>query len=124
LSAASVGALVALEAGRTALAAPLVLVAPALGFGRRWVEKLPPGDALAFFDHGEERELLIHRRFFEDLARVDADEHPPSTPVIVIMGRRDESVPIESSRTSGAAGRSPAGFAKGLCQQHLGAPLP
>jgi pimeloyl-ACP methyl ester carboxylesterase len=94
----SLGALVALEAGRTALAAPLVLVAPALGFGRRWIEKLPLGDTLAFFHHGEERELLIHRRFFEDMARVDADEHPPSTPVIVIMGRRDESVPIEIVR--------------------------
>lgn len=94
----SLGALVALEAGRTALAAPLVLIAPALGFGGRWIEKLPPGDTLPFFHHGEERELLIHRRFFEDMARVDADREPPATPVVVIMGRRDESVPIDLVR--------------------------
>jgi pimeloyl-ACP methyl ester carboxylesterase len=90
----SLGALVALEAGRAALAAPLVLIAPALGLGRRWIEKLPTGPALPFFHHGEERELLIHRHFFEDMTRVEADRDPPSTPVIVIMGRRDESVPI------------------------------
>ena len=109
----SLGALVALEAGRMALAAPLVLVAPALGFGRRWVEKLPPGDALAFFHHGEEREVLIHRRFFEDMARVDADEHPPSTPVIVIMGQRDESVPIEIVRAVWRRWRESGGLREG-----------
>ena len=90
----SLGALVALEAGRTALAAPLVLVAPALGFGSRWTEKLPPGETVAFFHHGEGKELLIHRRFFEAMAGVDADRNPPSTPVTVIMGRHDESVPF------------------------------
>ncbi len=94
----SLGALVALEAGRAALAAPLVLIAPALGFGDRWIEKLPPGNTLPFFHHGEDRELEIHRRFFEDMTRVDADLHPPATPVIVIMGGKDESVPIELVR--------------------------
>jgi pimeloyl-ACP methyl ester carboxylesterase len=94
----SLGALVALEAGRTALAAPLVLIAPALGLRRRWIEGLPPGNALPFFHHGEERDLLIHRRFFDDMARVETDRDPPVTPVIVIMGRQDESVPIELVR--------------------------
>ncbi len=111
----SLGALVALEAGRTALAAPLVLVAPALGFGRRWVEKLPPGDALAFFHHGEGRELPIHRRFFEDMARVDADEHPPSTPVTVIMGTGDESVPIEIVRRVWRRWKDSGGLPEGSC---------
>lgn len=91
----SLGALVALEAGRTALAAPLVLIAPALGFGRRWTEKLPPGDTLPFFHHGEGKDLFIHRRFFEAMARADADREPPPTPVTVIMGRHDESVPFD-----------------------------
>jgi pimeloyl-ACP methyl ester carboxylesterase len=90
----SLGALVALEAGRTALAAPLVLIAPALGFGSRWTEKLPPGEAIPFFHHGEGKDLLVHRRFFEAMAGVDADTDPPATPVTVIMGRRDESVPF------------------------------
>jgi len=90
----SLGALVALEAGRTALAAPLVLIAPALGLRRRWIERLPPGDPLPFIHHGEERELFIHRRFFEEMTQVEADRDPPVTPAIVIMGRQDESVPI------------------------------
>src|SRR6476660_2646782 len=72
----SLGAIVALEAGRRALAAPLVLIAPALGFGSRWVEKLPPGETLRFFHDGEEKDLLIHRRFFEDMAGVEADREP------------------------------------------------
>ncbi len=90
----SLGALVALEAGRVALAAPLVLIAPALGFGNRWTEKLPPGETVPFFHHGEGKDLLIHRRFFEAMAGVDADRDPPAMPVTVIMGRRDESVPF------------------------------
>jgi pimeloyl-ACP methyl ester carboxylesterase len=94
----SLGALVALQAGRTALAAPLALIAPALGFGRRWLEKLPPGDTIPFFHHGEGKDLRIHRRFFEVMAAADADRDPPPTPVTVIMGRHDESVPFDLVR--------------------------
>ena len=94
----SLGALVALEAGRTALAAPLVLIAPALGFRRRWIEKLPPGEMLPFFHHGEGKDLLIHRRFFEAMAGTESDRDPPGMPVTIVMGRRDESVPFEVVR--------------------------
>ncbi len=92
----SLGALVALETARVALKAPLVLVAPALGLGERWVEELAPGDPLLFFHHGEGRELPIHRRFFEEMTRVEADREPPPVPVTVLMGRRDESVAFET----------------------------
>ena len=92
----SLGALVALEAARIALHAPLVLVAPALGLGERWVEKLPREDPAVFFHHGEGRELPIHRRFFEEMTRVVADREPPPVSVAVLMGRRDESVPFEA----------------------------
>ena len=94
----SLGALVALEAGRTALAAPLVLIAPALGFGKRWTEKLPSGETVPFFHHGEGKDVLIHRQFFEAMARVDADRDPPAMPATVIMGRHDESVPFSLVR--------------------------
>ena len=57
-------------------------------------EKLPPGDNIPFFHHGEGKELLIHRRFFESMALVDADSDPPATPVTIIMGRHDESDPF------------------------------
>lgn len=91
----SLGALVALELARRGVRAPLVLIAPALGFGRRWTEKLPAGDPLSFFHYGEEREMPIHRAFFEQMARLDVDREPPPVPVTILMGRKDESVPFE-----------------------------
>jgi len=90
----SLGALVAIEASRRGLRAPLLLIAPAIGFGRRWVDKLPPGDPLKFFHHAEGRDLPIRRGFFEGLAAVENDDEPPTVPVIVVMGSRDESVPV------------------------------
>ena len=94
----SLGALVALAAADVAPEAPLVLIAPALGFGRRWIEKLPAGDPVLFFHHGENREMPIHRAFFERMAASSADREPPSAPVTVLMGARDESVPIDAVR--------------------------
>ncbi len=90
----SLGALVALEASRRGVRAPLVLIAPALGFGPRWTYKLPPGDLVNWFHHGEGRDLPIHRRFFEQMAQVDADRDAPQVRVTVLMGKRDESVPF------------------------------
>ncbi len=90
----SLGALVALAAARLGVAAPLVLIAPALGFGSRWIEKLAPGDPVPFFHHGEGRAIPIHRRFFESMARVDVDREPPPQKVVVVMGEADESVPF------------------------------
>jgi hypothetical protein len=94
----SLGALAALEVCRRGAAAPLLLIAPALGFGKRWVEKLPAGDPLSFFHHAAEKELPIHRRFFERLAALEADLRPPPAPVTVVMGSRDESVPVDLVR--------------------------
>ena len=94
----SLGAVAALEVARLGAKAPLLLIAPAIGFGRRWTEKLPPGDPLLFFHPGEERELPIHRRFFEDLAERNDDAAPPAVPVVVVMGSSDESVPVDHVR--------------------------
>jgi uncharacterized protein len=90
----SLGALVALSAARRGLKAPLCLIAPAVGFGERWTENLPPGQMLSFFHHGEGRELPIHRKFFEQMAGLAVDRDPPTERVTVVMGRRDESVPF------------------------------
>ena len=92
----SLGAMVALAVARIALHAPLLLLAPALGFGRRWAEALPPGDPVTIFHHGAGRELTVHRRFFEEMASVEVDREPPPVPVVILMGRRDESVPFEA----------------------------
>lgn len=94
----SLGAIAALEASRLGARAPLVLIAPAIGFGRRWTEKLPPGDPLFFFHHAEGKDLPIHRRFFEELAVRAPDEQPPAVPVVVVMGTNDESVPFDHVR--------------------------
>jgi len=95
----SLGALIALDVARLAPAPALVLIAPALGFGSRWLEKLPPGDTLPFFHHGAGRELPIHRRFFEQMAALDLESHPPPMAVSIVMGERDESVPFEGVRS-------------------------
>jgi alpha-beta hydrolase superfamily lysophospholipase len=94
----SLGALIALEVARRAPAAPLVLIAPALGFGARWIDRLPAGDSIPVFHFGEERQIPIHRRFFEQMARAETDGRPPAVPVISIMGSRDESVPVDQVR--------------------------
>jgi uncharacterized protein len=91
----SLGALVALQASRQSKGVPLVLIAPALGFGRRWIEKLAPGDPVMFFHFDQERELPIHRRFFDEMAALTVDRNPPEALVTVIMGAKDESVPYE-----------------------------
>ena len=92
----SLGALVALSLAKSAAGpkTPLVLVAPALAFGERWASKLPEGDPLPLFHHGEGRELPIHRQFFLGMADVSVDDDPPPVPVSVVMGTNDESVPF------------------------------
>jgi len=91
----SLGALVALAAARRGLNVPLVLIAPALGFGSRWLEKLAPGDPVRFFHHGQNRDLEIHRRFFEQMAQLKIDREAPAQRVTVLMGASDESVPFD-----------------------------
>ena len=94
----SLGALVALDLARLAPPASLVLLAHALGFCERWLDKLPPVVPVPFFHLGEERELAIHRRFFESMARLDVESEPPPISTTVIMGARDESVPFDGVR--------------------------
>ena len=98
MAGSSLGALVALALARHLPAVPLVLIAPALGFGRRWIEKLPPGDPVPFFHHGANREIPIHRKFFTGMAGRCVEAAPPAAPVSVVMGARDESVPIDAVR--------------------------
>ena len=92
--------MVALDVARIAPAPALVLIAPALGFGGRWTQKLPAGDSIPFFHHGEGRELAIHRRFFEQMAALDLEGDPPPMPVTIVMGEKDESVPFEGVRAA------------------------
>jgi alpha-beta hydrolase superfamily lysophospholipase len=91
----SLGALVALEVVRQGIAAPLVLIAPAIGVADQWLKRLPPGDPIRVFNHALGAEAPIHRKFFEQVSRVDVDREPPAVPVTILMGRQDESVPFD-----------------------------
>jgi pimeloyl-ACP methyl ester carboxylesterase len=111
----SLGALVALSLSENlgSLCSPLVLVAPALGFGERWKEKLPEGEEFDLFHHGEERSLPIHRRFFEQMAHVRVDDAPPPVAVSVVMGTDDETVPYAQVATAWARWEASGRLAKG-----------
>ena len=111
----SLGALVALSLSEISgsRSCPLVLVAPALGFGERWKEKLPESDDFELFHHGEERPLPIHRRFFEEMALVRVDENPPPVPVSVVMGTDDETVPYAQVAGAWARWEGSGRLAKG-----------
>lgn len=91
----SLGALVALEAANRGIAAPLVLIAPAFGIADRWASWVPEGDPIEVYNWALDRKAPIHRAFFEQMSRVEVDRDPPRAPVVVIMGRRDESVPFD-----------------------------
>jgi predicted esterase YcpF (UPF0227 family) len=90
----SLGALVALEVVHRGARAPLVLIAPALGVARRWKERLPDGDPVSVFNHARGENAPIHRAFFEQIMKVHVDADPPPVRVVVIMGRKDETVPF------------------------------
>ena len=110
----SLGALVALAAASAgSLTAPLVLVAPAMGFGRRWIDKAAPGDPVRFYHYGQGRELEVHRHFFQQMADSAIDDAPPPQRVVVVMGEEDESVPyagvVEAWNRWEASGRLAAG---------------
>ena len=94
----SLGALMALAVVRRGLVLPLVLIAPAVGFGERWRTKLPDGDPILIFNHALGTEAPIHRAFFEQMADVDVDRDPPPSRVTAIMGTDDASVPFEQVR--------------------------
>lgn len=94
----SLGAMVALEVVRRGGTLPLVLIAPAIGVGELWISRIPPEGPLKVFHHARGREVWIHRAFFEEMAGVESDRDPPATPVVIVIGDGDESIPIERVR--------------------------
>ena len=94
----SLGALIALEVVRRGIVAPLVLIAPAVGVGERWITKLPAGDPVLVFNHARNGDAPIHRAFFERLADIKPEAEPPPVRVSIVMGRKDETVPFSLVR--------------------------
>lgn len=111
----SLGGLAALAAGERLGTAcpPLLLVAPAVGFGERWLSRLPPGEFVELVHHAEGRTVPVHRAFFEEMAALTVGFQPPPARVGVVSGTRDESVPIEAVRETWSrwltTGRLPKG---------------
>ena len=81
--------------GRVENPSHIVLIAPPLGMASRWITILPAGDPITVFNHARNADAPIHRAFFERMARVEVDRDPPSQPVVVIIGRNDETVPFD-----------------------------
>lgn len=94
----SLGSLVALELVRRGIHAPLVLIAPAVGVGDRWATRLAAGDPVRVFNHAVGGEAEIHRAFFDEMNHVQPEKIAPAVPVMVIMGREDETVPFSMVR--------------------------
>lgn len=94
----SLGALIALEVVRRGIVAPLVLIAPAVGVGERWITKLPAGDPVLVFNHARNGDAPIHRAFFERLTDIKPEAEPPPVRVSIVMGRKDETVPFSLVR--------------------------
>lgn len=91
----SLGSLIALATARRGIGVPLVLIAPAFGAARRWQMKIADADPVTVFNFARNAEVPIHRKFFEQMTRLDVDDDPPPSPVTAIMGRNDQTVPFE-----------------------------
>jgi len=76
-----------------------VLIAPGLGVGKRWGSRIPPGDPVYVFNYEANGQAAIHRAFFEQMKNVEPEAAAPAAPVVVIMGRHDETVPFELVRS-------------------------
>ncbi len=95
IAGSSLGALIALEVAHRGSAAPLVLIAPALGISERWREKTPAGDPIVVYNHARGGDAPIHRLFFEQMMSLRIDDQPPPVPVTIVMGRNDETIPFD-----------------------------
>lgn len=93
----SLGALVALELVQRGVRAPVVLIAPAMGVGRRWHLRFT-GDPVRVLHHAINEEAPIHRAFFDEMNEVQPESKTPPVPVSIVMGRQDESVPFDMVR--------------------------
>jgi pimeloyl-ACP methyl ester carboxylesterase len=104
----SLGGLVALHyARRYAGVERILLLAPALSYlGERRpksdLEKWREAGSTQIHHYGFDREMPLRYGFHEDGMRY-RERVPPPTPVTIIHGRRDETVPIEHSRAYAAA---------------------
>ncbi|MEM7147409.1 MAG: YqiA/YcfP family alpha/beta fold hydrolase [Verrucomicrobiota bacterium] len=84
----------------------LILLAPAFGFPTRWLESEPPEAIAAWqktgshtvYHHGLQQDAQIGYQLVTDAQQYpDYPTIPPTIPTLIIHGKNDETVPIESS---------------------------
>jgi alpha-beta hydrolase superfamily lysophospholipase len=93
-------------AGRIPRASALLLIAPAFGFGERWAERLGIAGVAewrrtgqrAFFHFASEREQPLGVGFMESAERLPGFPLAPEIPVVIVHGRRDDTVDWQQSR--------------------------
>jgi pimeloyl-ACP methyl ester carboxylesterase len=86
--------------------AGMLLIAPAFGFSERWAERLGAA-AVAdwrrtgqrpFFHFASDREIPLGVGFLESCERLPGFPLPPEFPVVIVHGRRDDTVDWRMSR--------------------------
>ena len=92
--------------GRLPRAAAYLLIAPAFGFSERWAEKLG-AEAVAtwrrtgsrpFFHYASESEQPLGVGFLDSAEKLPGYPLAPEVPVVIVHGRRDETVDWRESR--------------------------
>lgn len=92
--------------GRIPRADALLLIAPAFGFGERWAERLGTAGVAEwrrtgqrlFFHYASEREQPLGVGFLESAERLPGFPIAPEVPVVIVHGRRDDTVDWQQSR--------------------------
>lgn len=84
----------------------LVLLAPAFGFSSEWLNQLGTNTIeewknsgyLKVYHYGEKRLIPLHYQFLRDIEQYCEEQLQRKVPTLIIHGRNDQVVSIESSR--------------------------
>jgi uncharacterized protein len=87
-------------------ASALLLIAPAFGFSQRWAEKLGPAAVTEwertgkrnFYHFASESEQPLGVNFLRSVQQLPGYPIAPEIPVVIVHGRRDETVDWRESR--------------------------
>ncbi|GAP98149.1 hypothetical protein NIES2104_47020 [Leptolyngbya sp. NIES-2104] len=85
----------------------IVLLAPAFNYLNHWLptfapaqlEKWRSGQAIMIYQYGTGGSLPLNYDIISDLERYDENELQKPIPTLVVHGIRDETIPIEQSRS-------------------------
>lgn len=89
----------------------LVLLAPAFEFLQHWLQKLGTDQVqqwqtagqMPVYHYGEQQWLPLHYEFVVDAQQYDERQIQRSLPTLILHGRQDEVIPVQSSRSYAAS---------------------